>query len=69
MKVELFYKDIKYTKECDEDEVYNYTDGNYSCDCNRGLFIGEDLDCNDRNENKIKIKIYDDEDLIYNELD
>ena len=71
MKIELYYKDNVYTLEQDEDwdVIYNYTEGNFSCDCNRGIMIGEELDCNQTGHNEIKIKIYaDNGKVIYNEL-
>lgn len=71
MKIEFYYKNNIYALEQEEDwyEIYNYTEGNFSCDCNRGIVIGEELDCNQTRQNEIKIKIYaDNGKVIYDEL-
>lgn len=62
---DLKYKDMVYTIHCDfgyeypeEQAIFMFEEGNYSCDCNRSLFIqdeyGEDaideLDCGEEIE-------------------
>ena len=62
---DLKYKDMVYTIHCDfgyeypeEEAIFMFEDGNYSCDCNRSLFLqaeyGEhaiqELDCGEEIE-------------------
>ena len=53
---DLKYKDMVYTIHCDfgyeypeEEAIFMFEDGNYSCDCNRSLFIQDEY-----GENAIK---------------
>ena len=46
---DLKYKDMVYTIHCDfgyeypeEEAIFMFEDGNYSCDCNRSLFIQDE---------------------------
>ena len=46
---DLKYKDLVYTIHCDfgyeypeEEAIFMFEDGNYSCDCNRSLFIQDE---------------------------
>lgn len=62
---DLKYKDMVYTIHCDfgyeypeEEAIFMFEDGNYSCDCNRSLFIQDEygenaideLDCGEEIE-------------------
>ena len=62
---DLKYKDMVYTIHCDfgyeypeEEAIFMFEDGNYSCDCNRSLFIQDEygenaideLDCGEKIE-------------------
>ena len=62
---DLKYKDMVYTIHCDfgyeypeEQAIFMFEDGNYSCDCNRSLFIQDEygenaiqeLDCGEEIE-------------------
>lgn len=56
-------KVVEYTTEGymqEEDEhpgIYNWEEGNFSCDCNRGLFYtNHEVDCNE-NENRFKVNL------------
>jgi hypothetical protein len=61
-KMVFVYQAHEYVYEYDfgfayppESAEYMFTEGNYACDCNRGLFIGCDLECGE----EVKMKNFE----------
>ena len=57
---------MKYENE--DDAIYMWSEGNYACDCNRGLFlIGDDVECG---TNKFGVTlISNDREIIYTDME
>ena len=66
MQVTLTYQDSTVTVEIDSEYLYNWIDGNYSCDCNRAMImrLSDDFPCN-VGENEIHAKITQDGVIVY----
>jgi len=64
---------ISIEKEFHSITPYMFTDGNYSCDCNRSKLMYdckyEDMRKCNLNNNTILVKIYDNNELCYNEME
>ena len=56
------------TYEEESDAIYMWSEGNYSCDCNRGLFLnGNDYDCGEKD---FGVTLYnEDKESIYSDLE
>lgn len=50
------------------DDTYIWEDGNYSCDCNRGLHYGRDFDEVGCGEGRYKVAIFCEGRFVYSEM-
>ena len=66
-----YWKKFEWDVPPDPDEPYEHyylqnmwEEGNYSCGCNRGLFIGKELPCPDESVKVIKLVLEDGTELM-----
>ena len=56
----------KFSEDWDWGTDFAWSEGNYSCDCNRGIFFGVDSECGNE---RFTVKIIEEDKIMYYEED
>lgn len=57
---------VRRNEEWDDSTEYNWSEGNFSCDCNRGYFSGIQSPCG---QIRFSVKIISEDKIVYSDDD